>query len=162
MPRALNPNLKLLNGRSEGRDSGGRVVKQTGITRDLPDKPGDLSPAAAEEWDRLTRDLAPVLKAADRASLANLCEVWSDLVRIRKHLRRNGFNMTVKVRDAAGAVTSKRIERPEVRLLTKLLTEHRQLSAQFGATPTSEAAAAKLDTGNGAADAANPFANGAQ
>ncbi|OZD43518.1 P27 family phage terminase small subunit [Rhodococcus sp. 06-1477-1A] len=160
MPRALNPNLKLLNGRSEGRDSGGRTVKQTGIARDLPDKP-ELSPEASAEWDRLTRDLAPVLKGADRAALANLCEVWSDLVRIRKHLRRNGFNMTVKVRDAAGAVTSKRIERPEVRLLTKLLTEHRQLSAQFGATPTSEAAAAKLDTGNGAADAANPFANGA-
>lgn len=158
MPAALNPNLKLLRGRSEGRDSGGRVVATTGIGRDLPDKPTGMSPEASSEWDRLVRDLAPVLKSADRAALANLCEVWSELVRLRTYLRKNGFKQRVTVRDSSGSTTTKYVERAEVKLYKAFLVEHRLLAGAFGATPSSEGAAAKADAG---ADATNPFANGA-
>lgn len=135
------------------------MVKQTGIARDVPVKPGDMSPEASAEWDRLTRDLGPVLKGADRAALTNLCETWSELVRLRKYLRKNGFKQRVTVRAPDGGSTTKYIERVEVKLYKSFLVEHRLLAGAFGATPSSEGSAAKLADTGAATDAANPFAN---
>ncbi|WP_370180423.1 P27 family phage terminase small subunit [Rhodococcus wratislaviensis] len=160
MPAAKPAALKLLNGRSPGRDSGGRKVQPTGVERGVPDKPADLTPEASAEWDRLVdgSGIRSWLKPADRAMLINLVETWSDIVRIRKMLRKNGFCQMVKVRDAAGAVTTKKIERPEVRLLTKLLVEYRQQASGFGLNPTSEGAASKAPaTDAPASDYDNPF-----
>lgn len=72
--------LRLINGRSPGRDSGGRLVKEApGFTRAAPTAPGWLSVEARAEWDRVVPELARlgVLKPADGAALAAYCEAWS-------------------------------------------------------------------------------------
>ena len=161
MPAAKPANLKLLSGRSPGRDSGGRKVIQSGIERGVPDKPDDMSVEASAEWDRLVdgSGIRSWLKPADRAALVNLCETWSEVVRLRKYLRRNGFKQRVTVRDSAGAESIKYVERPEVKMYRATLVEHRYLSTAFGVTPVAETAAARATaTDTPAADASNPFA----
>jgi hypothetical protein len=48
-------NVKLLNGVSPGRDSGGRLVKPTpNFERGCPEPPVDLGAEALAEWERIT------------------------------------------------------------------------------------------------------------
>jgi phage terminase small subunit len=50
--------LKLLNGVSPGRDSGGRLVKPTpNFERGCPEPPADLGARALAEWERITPGL---------------------------------------------------------------------------------------------------------
>jgi P27 family predicted phage terminase small subunit len=163
MPAPKPANLKLISGRSPGRDSGGRKVIQSGVERGVPDKPTDLTTEAAQEWDRLVdgSGIRTWLKPADRAALVNLCETWSELVRLRKYLRKNGFKQRTTVRDAAGATTTKYVERPEVKLYKAFLVEHRLQATAFGITPTSETAAARATASDvPPGDVNNPFAGG--
>ena len=63
--------LKLVNGRSEGRDSGGRIVPQTPrFIREAPAAPDWLEGVARTEWERVTPELEELglLKAADQAA----------------------------------------------------------------------------------------------
>jgi phage terminase small subunit len=65
--------LKLLHGRSEGRDSGGRIVPQPPrFVRETPEPPNSLDDEARAEWDRVVPHLEALdlLKAADQAALA--------------------------------------------------------------------------------------------
>jgi hypothetical protein len=49
--------LKLLNGVSPGRDSGGRLVKSPpNFERGCPEPPADLGAEALAEWERITPD----------------------------------------------------------------------------------------------------------
>ncbi|MDV7198100.1 P27 family phage terminase small subunit [Rhodococcus kroppenstedtii] len=157
--------LLTQNGRGPGKDSAGRALPTTHLDRAVPDKPDDLSPEASAEWDRLVdgSGIRAWLKASDRAALANLCETWSEIVRLRKYLRKNGFKYRTTVRDSSGAVTTKYAERPEVKIYRGLLTEHRYLATAFGLTPTAETGAARATAATEApSDLANPFAGGSR
>jgi phage terminase small subunit len=60
--------LKLLNGVSPGRDSGGRLVKPPpNFERSCPEPPADLGAEALAEWERITSglDRLNLLKSED-------------------------------------------------------------------------------------------------
>jgi phage terminase small subunit len=60
--------LKLLNGVSPGRDSGGRLVKPPpNFARGCPEPPADLGAEALAEWERITSglDRLNLLKSED-------------------------------------------------------------------------------------------------
>lgn len=159
MPAAKPYKLKLLTARHEGVDSAGRAMPAPRVERHAPDKPDDLTAEASLEWDRVIESIGHWLKIGDRAALVNLVETWSELVRLRKFLRKNGFKQHVTVRDTAGATSTKYVERPEVKLYKAFLVEHRQQTSMFGLSPASEGAASRGSTPTDDGDGVpNPFA----
>ncbi len=86
--------LKLLNGRSPGRDSGGRVVEAPPeFKREPPVAPIWLSPEARAEWNRVVPDLArlDLLKRIDMSSLVAYCECWARFVQASLIVAKEGM-----------------------------------------------------------------------
>ena len=131
MPRPTAPAaLRLLNGRSEGRDSGGREVKPApSFRRIAPNPPTWLPREAKAEWRRVAPGLTrlDLLKEEDRAALAAYCVTWA------------------KLADAA--------RDPDSRQFVALSRELRSWAAQFGLTPAAESnVASRSDDGAGDPD----------
>lgn len=146
--------LRLLHGRSEGRDSGGRKVPVVpGFVRDAPQPPEWLSTEARAEWDRVVPELLRVqlLKPIDRAMLAAYCVTWARLVQAQRELDADG---TVLGQNSQG-----RVRHPAVQVIEGATRELRQLAAEFGLTPSSEQRVAQPE-GDSDPDA-NPYAAGA-
>jgi P27 family predicted phage terminase small subunit len=88
--------LKLLNGRSPGRDSSGNLVKPPPpFERAAPAPPDWLSPEALAEWHRIVPalDALGVLKEADRAMVSAYCETWSTYVTAIRQVRAEGVTV---------------------------------------------------------------------
>ncbi|MDV7135486.1 P27 family phage terminase small subunit [Williamsia muralis] len=159
-------NLKLITGRSPGRDSAGRVVaKPVARTRVAPDKPADLPAEASAEWDRVATLLDSIEVLAGnlhRGQLIAYVRTWAHYVDLEAEVAKHGRTQTVVVRDNAGGSTRKRIRSPEWDMLTTVRADLRRYAADFGLTPAAEAAAhaaAQAMTAGPAADLSNPFAN---
>lgn len=150
MAKAAAPaKLKLLSGRSPGRDSGGREVNPGPAFRRLPPEPPEwLSEEAAAEWARVVPGLArlEILKAEDRAALASYCEAWATFREATETVQREG--LTIEARQ--GTLTH-----PAVGIARAAGREVRAWAAHFGLTPSSEQALAK-GADDGEDD--NPFA----
>lgn len=89
--------LLLLNGRSEGRDSGGRIVEPPPpFKRQAPNPPSWLSREARAEWRRVVPALQrlDIVKPEDRAALAAYCESWARFVAATRQYRDEGLTMT--------------------------------------------------------------------
>ncbi|GAA4680405.1 phage terminase small subunit P27 family [Nocardioides nanhaiensis] len=148
-----NPNpepapLKLLKGRGEGRDSGGRPVKpDPGFRRVAPEPPFWLEGEALDEWQRVVPELArlDILKEGDAATLATYCEMWQTFVEATATLKREG--MFIDARQGT-------LAHPAVAIQRNAAREVRGIAAHFGLTPSAEQALAR-----GAADddEGNPF-----
>src|SRR5262245_41191735 len=72
--------LKLLKGRSPGKDCAGRDVPEVpAFVREAPDVPDWLSVDAADLWRRIAPGLDELglLKPEDFPAFAILCETWS-------------------------------------------------------------------------------------
>jgi P27 family predicted phage terminase small subunit len=86
--------VRLLNGRSEGRDSGGRKVRTPGrgFIEAAPEKPEDLSARASQIWDVAVADLERVgsLKLSDGPGLEMLCEAGAAWYGCRDRVRKTG------------------------------------------------------------------------
>lgn len=146
-PRAL----KLLGGRSEGKDSGGRDVPAAPkFVRGLPVKPGHLSDDASWLWDQVVDQMktSGVLKPLDAPSLEVVCETfarWRAAVRMRAGGDQEMIQSTVRGSAAAAWVG---IEERAAR-------EFRAWCAEYGLTPAAEQ---NLATGDGSDGNENPFA----
>lgn len=144
--------LKLIEGRGNGRDSGGRPVKQTpGFTRLPPNAPTWLPREAAAEWKRVVPELArlELLKPVDRAALTAYCLAWDRLVTAQNAIKENGHTYT----DAFGNPK----KHPYVLIAEAASKELRAWAAEFGLTPSAEQRVGKLGAGDGEEDD-NPFA----
>jgi P27 family predicted phage terminase small subunit len=89
--------LRLINGRSPGRDSGGRVVEPPPtFIREAPEPPEWLIGEALAEWQRIVPGLESLdlLKPEDRAALAVLCETWARWVEAVALYRAEGMVLT--------------------------------------------------------------------
>lgn len=150
--------LKLLGGRSEGTDSGGRKVgKPPTFKRIPPSKPKHLSPIAAQLWDKIVRELPKLglLKELDGPSLEMLCETyarWREAVSMR-HKAQTASPGTggIIAKNSQGFVVA-----PWVAAETQASKEFRSWCAEYGLTPSAEMHLA----GPGAEQdpEANPFA----
>jgi P27 family predicted phage terminase small subunit len=142
--------LKLVTGRGNGKDSGGRPVKTPpAFRRVAPEPPEWLSPTARAEWDRVVVELQrlDLLKETDGPSLAAYCETWAEFHAATIELQAHG-RLTIDARQGE-------IPHPAVAIRRNAGRELRAWAGQFGLTPSAEQVLGK-DAGD--ADADNPFA----
>lgn len=146
--------LKLVKGRSAGRDSGGRPVKQSpGFVRLPPEAPVWLPPEASAEWARVVPELQrlELLKPIDGAGLAAYCMAWDRFVEASRIVAREGM---VIHDDKLG-----RSQRhPAIVTAEAASKELRAWCSEFGLTPSAEArvTSPKGDHGD---ESQNPFAS---
>lgn len=146
---AAPANLKLLEGRGNGRDSGGREVKPTPLfVRSSPEAPDFLDGEALDEWNRVVPELMrlELTKPIDRASLTAYCLTWQRLVTAQQLVSSEGVLST----NSQG-----RVRHPAVAVIEAASKELRAWAHEFGLTPASEAAVSH-GGGNGEEDE-NPF-----
>jgi P27 family predicted phage terminase small subunit len=147
--KAVPRNLKLLQGSSPGRDSGGRLVPaEVPFIRGPLPKPEALSPDASWLWDMVIEQMSTIglLKPLDAASLEALCECFSrmrEAVRMRQLSGLSGVN-------SQGTVTGWWIGIEE-----RAAKEFRGWCAEYGLTPAAEKNLRSGDDDGGLKD--NPF-----
>ncbi|MEV6226857.1 phage terminase small subunit P27 family [Saccharopolyspora shandongensis] len=160
MPRTAQPAaLKLLHGRGNGTDSGGRkVATGPGFRRIAPEAPEWLSPEAAAEWGRVVPGLQrlDILKEEDRAVLAAYCETWARFVEATRDVQTNGLTITNRSTRKDGTESEWTTTNPAVGIAKAAGTELRAFAAHFGLTPSTEAALSKGGSGGDEEDD-NPF-----
>lgn len=142
MPRATAPaSLRLVKGRSEGRDSGGRkVTPPPTFQRVAPKPPTWLSAEAAREWRRVAPGLTrlDLLKPEDRASLATYCETWAMFVLAQRDVARNGLTLVQTTTTREGATIEKPVANPAVAIARAASRDLRAWAGQFGLSPAAE------------------------
>lgn len=152
-PKPRPAHLKLMQGRSPGKDSGDRPVKlPPGFVR-LPPTPPDWLPAVArDEWDRVVPEMQrlQLLKPPDGAALAAYCMAWARFVESSAIVAAEGM---VIHDDKLG-----RSQRHPALLTAEAASkELRAWCGEFGLTPSAEnrLSTAKGDDGR---EDENPFA----
>lgn len=151
-PKPRPAKLKLIEGRSPGRDSGGReVTPPPAFKRVPPEPPPWLPEEALREWQRVVPELArlDLLKPVDRGALAAYCLCWDRLVRAQKEMVADGGS--VLSRNSQG-----RVRHPAVAVIEAASKELRAWAVEFGLTPSAEARVGRQGDGDGDDD--NPFA----
>jgi P27 family predicted phage terminase small subunit len=159
VPRTSKPvALQLLNGRSEGRDSGGRVVKPApGFRRIPPEMPASLSPAAKSVWKRITPELErlDLLKEGDADSLAVYCEAVVTWREATKLIRAEGTVVTNRTIRKDGTESEWKTRHPAVAVAEQSARTIRAFGSEFGLTPAAES---NVSAREFADDDDNPFA----
>jgi P27 family predicted phage terminase small subunit len=143
--------LKVLQGRSFGRDSGGRPIPQPpAFNRGAPEAPQWLDAEARAEWERIAPELErlDLLKPEDHGAFAAYCTAWSRFVAAVKTYHAEGLTVTMP---PSGRV----VINPAVHTAQAASRELLRYAQQFGLTPAAEVALArpaKLDV-----DVDDPF-----
>lgn len=152
-PKPKPANLKILEGRSDGRDSGGRPVKTPpAFVRLAPEPPEFLTPEALAEWNRIVPELQrlEIIKTIDRAALAAYCETWSRFVAAQMTIRADGMF----VEGSQGQP----VKSPAVAVAESASKELRAWCAEFGFTPSAEGNL-NIGLGSDGGDETDPFAS---
>lgn len=150
-PKPRPAGLKLIEGRGNGRDSGGRQVKQPpGFVRLPPEAPEWLPDEARAEWERVVPELQRLrlLKPVDRAALTAYCLTWDRLVRAQKEIDDDGGSVL-------GENSQGRVRHPAVAVIEAASKELRAWAAEFGLSPSAESKLISPEAGDGED---NPFA----
>ncbi|MFD3431146.1 phage terminase small subunit P27 family [Nocardia fluminea] len=157
---AAPPDLRLVGGRSEGRDSGGRKVAPAPEFRRIPPKPPTwLSREAKAEWRRVLPGLArlALVKEEDRAALAVYCETWSTYVAAMADVRKTGLTVENVTVYKDGTESRRTVKNPSIVIAETAATQLRGMAQEFGLTPAAEGKLGHLTQGRGD-DGDNPFA----
>jgi P27 family predicted phage terminase small subunit len=126
--------LKLVEGRSEGRDSGGRRVPlPPKFVRGTPEAPDYLGRWAREEWDRAVDDLErlDLLKRADTGSLIIMCQAFERWLTAQAQYRREGL---VLLNPESGRAH----KHPAVSVAEAAAREYLLFAREFGLTASAE------------------------
>lgn len=152
-PAPAPAGLKLLHGRSEGRDSGGRPVpKPPAFDRTAPACPEWLPADAKAMWEQTVPDLDALhlLKEVDLGVVAAYCLAWDQLLQAVSAYGEQGFATT--------NARSKRVTvNPCVAAARAAMRDVLVLARELGCTPSAEANLASLAMPGGEDDD-NPFA----
>jgi len=141
--------LKLLEGRGNGTDSGGRKVAAVPLFKRLPPTaPEWLPDEARAEWDRVVPELArlELTKPVDRAALTAYCLTWDRLVSAQRLVTEEGV---------LGENSQGRVRHPAVAIVEAASKDLRAWAAEFGFTPSAESKLRVQEADNGEDD---PFA----
>ena len=163
MPRANIPAaLKIVEGRGNGRDSGGRIINHPPkFKRVPPEKPRDengnvlLSPLAEQMWDMLVRDLSSLnlIKEMDTYALQMGCETYARWRAAVDKRQKHGI-ITQSAHQGRDGVTAW-VAAPWVGVEERASKDFRSWCAEFGLTPAAEMKLAKEAGGETGDD--NPF-----
>lgn len=146
--------LKLLEGRGNGTDSGGRKVAPTPAFRRLPpEAPEWLPDEAAAEWERVVPELArlELTKPVDRAALTAYVLTWQRLVDASKLMQENQ-TYTVETKVDGEVISSDSqpgygllstnsqgvVRAPWIAIIEAASKDLRAWCAEFGFTPSAE------------------------
>lgn len=150
-PKPRPAALRLLEGRSEGRDSGGRPVAEVPNFRRIPpSKPADLSADASRLWDEIVAELSrvQVLKPVDAAALQMACETYARWCEARRLRVERG----ILSENSQGMVRA-----PWVAVEEQAGKDFRSWCAEFGLTPSAEMRLAGAGTKEASDGDSNPF-----
>ena len=153
-PKPMPAKLRLIGGRSPGRDSGGRKVEiPPAFTRYAPERPDDLSPEAARHWDEIVPELArlELLTPSHAGGLVIMCEVWARWHESRELLRDEGLLEG----ESPGRL---RHRHPAVAVAEAMSREYRAWAGEFGLTLATEG---RLNLKEAQRGDENPFAGSA-
>ncbi len=148
-PKPRPPALKLVEGRGNGRDSGGRQVKPApGFVRLPPEPPELLWGDALEEWNRVVPELQrlQITKPIDAAALTAYCLAWQRLCQAQRLIDEEGL---------LHSNSQGRSRHPAVAIVEAASKELRGWASEFGLTPSAESKVAKAEADDGES---NPFA----
>jgi len=145
--------LKLLNGRSPGRDSGGRKVeKGPAYVRSAPLPPTWLGTEAKAEWKRIVPELERLrlLSRVTRASLVAYCETWQSYVVATQEVHEHGLTRLRITTRRDGTTVEEHVTNPAVMEQRQNSAELRRWATEYGMTPASEqkVKAPEVDDGN--------------
>ena len=150
MPRpAKAPVLRLIEGRGNGTDSGGRKLAPTPKFKRLPPTaPEWLPDEARAEWERVVPELArlELVKPVDRAALTAYCLTWDRLVEAQR---------VVSAEGVLGTNSQGTVRHPAVAVVEAASKELRAWAGEFGFTPSAENKLAVKESGD---DTEDPFA----
>lgn len=127
------PGLKLIEGRGNGRDSGGRKVKPPpGFVRLPPDPPDFLDGDALDEWERVVPELQrlQLTKPVDAAALTAYCLAWQRMCDAQRTINAEGL---------LHENSQGRVRHPAVAILESASKDLRAWAHEFGLTPSAEA-----------------------
>lgn len=147
--RAIPPQLKLLTGRGDGKDTAGRPIpKPPPFTRRSPDKPDELSADASWMWDLVVEQwhTLNMLKPLDGPALEVGCETyarWKESVRWRRKKQLLAAN-------SQGVIPG-----PWIGIEERASREFRAWCNEFGLTPAAENKVGMV--GAASDDNVNPF-----
>jgi P27 family predicted phage terminase small subunit len=154
-------NLRLVEGRAPGRDSGGRkVATPPAFNRVPPERPDHLSPIAAQLWDRIVLQLPSLglLKELDGPSLEMLCETyarWREAVALRHRV--------AEASPGTGGLLGKNsqgtVVAPYISVEVQASKEFRGWCSEYGLTPSAEMRLATPGADPDDPQAGNPFAS---
>ena len=136
--KARPAGLRLLEGRSPGRDSGGRKVAPPPPYKRLPPEPPEVVQGEAlAEWHRVMPELArlELARPVDGEALASYCLAWARLVQAQQLLDRSG----PLLRNEHGYL----YRNPALNIVEAASRELRQWCVEFGFTPSSESKVSK-------------------
>lgn len=149
-PKPRPAGLKILEGRGNGKDSGGRPIKPApGFVRLPPAAPDFLTGPAREMWDQVVGELQrlELLKPVDRAALTALCLTWARLCEAQEIVERDGLVLETE----RGPMKN-----PAVMIVENASKELRAWSGEFGLTPSAEGRLG-ISAPDSDADDDNPF-----
>lgn len=150
--RPNNPlGLKVLNGRGNGRDSGGRPIKKgPDFAREAPSMPSWLEGEARNTWKRTVPELARrgLLKRVDRDALVAYC--------VAVQTMRDAYRLIADEGLTIEQGTGSRKPHPAFQILAQSQNTIRAFAHEFGLTPASEANIVRGDEDGG--QEGNPFA----
>lgn len=132
-PNPQSSEMRLMKGRSPGRDSGGRVVNVAPEhERAAPDPPRWLPTEARAEWDRVVPGLAKLglLKREDCAALTAYCCAWDSFTQAMQELAKGPRYIPT----STGGLTG----HPALRDAAQAQQMLRQWASEIGLTPASE------------------------
>lgn len=146
--------LKVLNGRHEGVDSGGRPIQQydAGFERGAPSMPTWLEGEAKNTWRRIVPKLTKmgILKPEDRDAMTAFCVAVANLKEATTIIKEEGM----LVETGAGGVKPN----PAIQVQNQAMQSIRSLASEFGLTPASESNVAIVGESTTNNVENNPFA----
>lgn len=145
------PMLRLVNGRGNQTDSGGRKIEISDhpADRKCPNPPEWLQGYALTVWKYTTKKLDGLLKEADRDMLASYCVAVSTMREAYREIRKDGLCVPTE----RGGIKPN----PAFGILTQSQNTVRAFAHEFGMSPASEANVEGIGASDGGDDD-NPFA----
>ena len=152
--------MRLLGGRSEGKDSGGRrVAPPPGFRRCAPEMPSDLTETEVWLWDQTVPELERLhlLTPAHIGVLRGYLMMWDQALAAHQSAQKLGPLVDVATKTGTAVQAN-----PALREVRLAVAELRACARELGCTPVAESAitgrVAGDVSGSGTGGAPNPYA----
>lgn len=150
--------LRLMKGRAEGRDSGGRQVVSLPFRRVPPTKPVGMTRMASAHWDFLVGELERnnILTPLHSGPLQMMCETYSRWKQAEAIVTKEGVTVRHFVKELLDGTQIYSVRKhPVVTVAEAARRDYMRMAVEFGLTPSAEG---RVKAGEApAGDEDNPF-----